>query len=579
MKYFLKKTNIKKGEYLQIYKSEYIRGKGSRNTSYKAIGYTEELKSQGIKDPVKEAQKEVDKLNAALREKEEALKVKKIGKTSPEKNLGYFALKGVASSLGEFNKSINTLTSSRQFQYDVYNTMMALVYSRIILPSSKKKTLEQVFPQLFEKIDSSYDQVLSCCEYMGSEYKKIINVLTHAIKNVYGLDFNTAYFDCTNYYFEIDKEDEFRKKGPSKENRMSPIVGMGLLLDGKQIPIGMTMYPGNESEKPQLREVIKGLRKENEIKGKIIQVADKGLNCAQNIYEALKNGDGYIFSRSIKTQKKEEIEWFKRVKKEEDGWEIVSELNDRGEKEEKYRYLEYDDEFTYTFRDENEDTKSFKVRERRVLTLSPILRRKKLLEINKQIEKAKKLCLYKAKRDEFGECGRYVTFETENGDKAIAKLNEDLIEREREWAGYNLLVTSEVNLRAQSIYKIYHNLWRIEQSFRIMKSYLDARPVNLSTPNKIKGHFLICYIGIVLERILELKVLNGRFSHEKIIQFIRNFRVVRMDSKDYINTLTDSDEVGQFFGDYVIPQVTNLTIKPSDVTALLKLKLNKMILV
>ena len=312
MRYFLKKTNIKKGEYLQIYISEYKRDIGSRNKCYKSIGYVSELKEKGIKDPVSYYQAQVEKMNDELKEKESCEKARKIGKQSPKRYAGYFVLKGIANSLTFFEKAVRALSNERQFQYDVYNLMMALVYARATFPASKKKTHEDIIPLLFEKVDeASYSQILSCCEYMGSEYEKLISYLTKAIKETYGINSNETYFDCTNFYFEIDKEDEFRKKGPSKENRHDPIVGMGLLLDKNQIPIGMKLYPGNESEKPKIREVISNLKKENNIKGRTIQVADKGLNCARNIYEAINKGDGYIFSKSLKKMSDRDIEWFK----------------------------------------------------------------------------------------------------------------------------------------------------------------------------------------------------------------------------------------------------------------------------
>jgi len=123
------------------------------------------------------------------------------------------------------------------------------------------------------------------------------------------LDVSKSYFDCTNFYFEIDREDDFRKKGPSKENQKSPIVGLGLLLDSNQNPIGMKMYPGNESEKPIIRDVISHLKKQNNITGKTIHVADKGLNCAENIAFSKTNGDGYLFSKSVKGLSEKEKVW------------------------------------------------------------------------------------------------------------------------------------------------------------------------------------------------------------------------------------------------------------------------------
>lgn len=576
MKYFLRKSQLKKGEYLQIYRSEYKRGIGSRNTSYKAIGYVSELKAKGVKDPVAKAQAEVDRLNAALREKEAGERARKIGSTSPEKHLGYFVLKGVANSLPFFEKAIRAISSVRSFQYDVYDMMMALVYARATYPASKKRTHEDILPQLFEKVDEdSYHQVLGCCEFLGADYKKIANMLTRSVQKTYGLDFTNTYFDCTNFYFEIDVEDEFRRKGPSKENRHDPIVGLGLLLDANQIPVAMSIHPGNESEKPKLRQTLAELRKESGMDGRTIQIADKGLNCARNIHEALLNGDGYIFSKSIKMQSDSELDWFLSL--DSSTWDKVYEMREDGTKKEKYRYYSFVDTFSYGYIDDHGCSVSFKAKERRVMTYSPKLAMKKILELNKQVEKAGSLCLYKAKKEEFGDCARYVSFKTDAGSKVVPVLNEEAIALERRLAGYNMLVTSETAFRPRTIYNTYHNLWRIEQSFRMMKSYLEARPVFFSKEDSIKGHFLICYICIVLERILEFHVLGNRFNHEKIMAFIKNFKLVRLDSKDYINMLTSKDEVGQFLSSTLFPKVSNYILSPADVSSLLRVKLKQRI--
>ena len=576
MKYFLRKSQLKKGEYLQIYKSEYRRGIGSRNTSYKAIGYVSDLKAKGVKDPVAKAQAEVDRLNAVLREKETGERARKIGSLSPEKHLGYFVLKGVANSLPFFEKAIRAISSVRSFQYDVYDMMMALVYARATYPASKKRTHEDILPQLFEKVDEdSYHQVLGCCEFLGADYKKIANMLTRSVQKTYGLDFSHTYFDCTNFYFEIDVEDEFRRKGPSKENRHDPIVGLGLLLDANQIPVAMSIYPDNGSEKPQLRQVLADLRKESGMNGRTVQIADNGLNCARNIHEALLNGDGYIFSKSLKKQKDIEIDWFLSL--DSSTWDKVYEMREDGTKEEKYRYYSFVDTFSYDYIDDHGCSVSFEARERRVMTYSPKLAMKKILELNRQVEKAGSLCLYKAKKEEFGDCAKYVSFKTDAGSKIVPVLNEEAIALERRLAGYNMLVTSETAFRPRTIYNTYHNLWRIEQSFRMMKSYLEARPVFFSKEDSIKGHFLICYICIVLESILEFHVLGNRFNHEKIMAFIKNFKLVRLDSKDYLNMLTSKDEVGQFLASTSFPKVSNYILSPADVSKLLNVKLKQRI--
>ena len=576
MRYFLKKTKRSKGEYLQIYQSEYIRGVGSRNKSYKAIGYVDELIAKGIKEPVAKVQSEVKRLNDELKAKEEGEKARKIGKSSPQRFLGYFVLKAIANSLGDFEKAVRAISSVRGFQYDVYELMMALVYARVTFPASKRRTHSDILPLLFEKLDDdSYSQVLSCCEYIGSEYLKIIALLTRAVERTYGLECHETYFDCTNFYFEIDREDDFRKKGPSKENSKDPIVGMGLLLDSNQIPVAMEMFPGNEAEMPYLRKTIQRMKKDSSISGRTIQVADKGLNCVANIHAALESGDGYLFSKSLKKQSQKEIEWFLSLDSNE--WAAVYESDGNGGRQIRYRYYSFIDTFDYSYTDDKGSRIEFSTREKRIITFNPKLRMKKILELNRMVEKARGLCLSKAKKDEFGECSKFVSFLMDSGKKAKAVLNVEAIELERRLAGYNMLVTSELKLNDRTVYGIYHNLWRIEQSFRMMKSYLDARPVYLSGMNSIKGHFLICYISVVLERLLEFKVLGSRFSHEKIMNFIRSFSLVRLNSKDYVNLLTSDDEVGQFLADTILPEVTNYILSPADVSRLLKVKLKKRI--
>ena len=349
-----------------------------------------------------------------------------------------------------------------------------------------------------------------------------------------------TYFDCTNFYFEIDKQDDFRRKGPSKESRKDPIVGMGLLLDANQIPIGMKMFPGNQSEKPIMRDVVNDLRNTYQINGRTIHVADKGLNCADNIAFAKENGDGYLFSKSVKMLPETEQTW---VTMDSDDWE---EVRDK-EGHLVYKYKSCIDQFPYNITiDENTGKKKILMfKEKRVLTYNPKLAAKKKYEIEKQAEKARELCYSQAKRSEFGDLGKYVDFINEKGGKAKAKINQEAIDKERKLAGYNLLVTSETKMSEREIYETYHNLWRIEESFKIMKSDLDARPVFLQKESTIKGHFLICYLSVLLERLLQFKVFNKEFSTYEIMKFTREFRLVKGESK-YINITTSNRFIKEF---------------------------------
>ncbi|MFR2879753.1 MAG: hypothetical protein ACLTC8_01535 [Lachnospiraceae bacterium] len=206
-------------------------------------------------------------------------------------------------------KYMDLMQTATDFRFNVFDMISALVYARLVQPCSKSKTYDEVIPKLFESYDFSLNQLYDGLEYIGCEYEKIIEIYNYQIQQMYQFDTSHTYFDCTNFYFEIDREDDFRKKGPSKENRKEPIVGLGLLLDANQIPIGMKLFPGNQSEKPVLRKVIDDLKKRNAVSGRTIQIADKGLNCAENIFHALKNGDGYIFSKSVKQLPETEKVW------------------------------------------------------------------------------------------------------------------------------------------------------------------------------------------------------------------------------------------------------------------------------
>ena len=317
------------------------------------------------------------------------------------------------------------------------------------------------------------------------------------------------------------------------------------LLDANQIPIGMELFPGNESEKPILRNVIKKLKDKNQITGKTIHVADKGLNCAQNIAFSKENGDGYLFSKSVKSLPEKEKTW---VLLDNDDWKDVRSRDGTL----LYRYKSCVEKFPYTFEIDGKK-KTLCFTEKRLVTYNPKLASKKKYEIAKQIEKARNLCYSQAKRSEYGDLGKYVDFIDEDGEKAKASINESMIEKELKFAGYNMLVTSEKDMDDIDIYNTYHNLWRIEESFRIMKSDLDARPVFLQKENSIKGHFLICYLAVLLERIFQFKILDNQYSTHQIMKFIRSFKVVKGESK-YINVTASSEFIKEF------ENITNLPL-------------------
>ena len=324
----------------------------------------------------------------------------------------------------------------------------------------------------------------------------------------------------------------------------------------------MKMYPGNESEKPVLRDVISQLKTQNSITGKTIHVADKGLNCARNIASAKKNGDGYLFSKSVRGLPETEKTWVLL----EDGW---TDVRDKKGKL-LYRYKSCVDEFPYKVEHDGKES-IVRLTEKRLLTYNPSLAAKKKYEIRRLAEKAKALTVSGAKKTEYGETGKYVSFTDKAGEKAVVKINQDAIDKDLKFAGYNLLVTSETKMSDRDIYTTYHNLWRIEESFKIMKSDLDARPAFCQKEETIKGHFLICYLTVLLERLFQFKVLENKYATTEVFRFLKDFRVTKAETK-YINTATSSDIINELSLRLKLP-LTNYFLTETQVRSILNHKI------
>lgn len=542
MRYFLKKsTPSKKGLYLQIYRTNYVPGKGNQNKSFKALGYVSDLKEKGIDDPIRYALEMIDELN----KNHKLLLEKQIGQSSTLKNVGFFLPKAMFDLLN-MDRHLNIVASSYKSHYVFSEFFRTLTYAQIVGPGSKQYLFDRIIPSLYGVKQYSYDQILDGLNFIGSDFHKYIEILNYHIAKNYKRNLNIGLFDCTNYYFEIDDEDEYRRKGPSKENRHDPILGQSLLLDGDMIPLDMELYPGNQSEKPYLRKRIEDMKNRNEVNGRIIQIADKGLNCARNIYSAVKEAnDGYIFSKSVHGKNLSDIEkkWILLVDDDTNKWtEIRDEFGSL-----KYRYKECIDDFDYKCKINPDDTKEIKftVKEKRIVTFNPSLARKQKSEIRKMVDRLINKIHYKeAVREELGDAVKYVNLKatTQDGEKVkiATSLNQEKIDEDLSFAGYNLLVTSEVNADAKDIYNAYHNLWRIEHSFRVMKTQLEARPAYVSTKETIFGHFLIVYVALVIMRLIELKIFNDEIPIEQLFDFIRDYKVTENYDGSFINNASNT---------------------------------------
>ena len=568
MRYFVKKsTPSKKGLYLQIYKTNYVPGKGNQNKSYKVIGYASDLIASGIPDPVAYAQNLVNELNSNLPNRKEM----KIGDISSSKNLGYFLIKSMIDYL-DFDYILKLMSSNMKFHFNLSDFVRSMIYAQIVNPGSKHKAFEKVMPNIYGTESFSYDQILDTINYIGNDYQKFVELLNISIQKKWKRNTSNAYFDCTNYYFEIDLPKEDRQFGPSKEERHLPIIGQALLLDEDQIPIGMSLYPGNESEKPKIRESIENLKQRFDIDSRIVQVADKGLNCARNIYAASKEAnDGYIFSKSVhgKNLSKQEKQWV-LLENENNIWNEVKDSNGKLI----YKYKECIDTFKYKFTNEEGKCVEFNVKEKRVVSYNPSLARKQKAQIQKQIDKAIAISSFKqASKEEYGDSIKYVNFTSidKEGEvvKSIPSLNQEKIDEDLSFAGYNLLVTSEINKSAQDIYNTYHGLWRIEESFRVMKTYLEARPVYLQNKESIYGHFTICYMALTILRLIELKVFNDELPIGQIIEFIRNYNITETLEGSFINNATKSNTLSIIQKRYGLSKLDNIQLRKKDVENIL----------
>ena len=570
MRYFLKKTTpSKKGVYLQIYRTNYVPGKGNQNKSYKALGYVDELKAKGIEDPIEYAKGLINELNG----QHKLLKEKQIGDASTSKNAGYFLAKAMFDAL-DMDRDLNIVASSYKSQYEFAKFLRSLTYAQIVDPGSKLKMYRDIIPNLYGAERYTYDQILDGVNFMGGDFHKYIEVINHHISKRYERNLGIGYFDCTNYYFEIDEEDEYRRKGPSKENRHGPIIGQSLLLDADMIPLDMELYPGNESERPYLRGRIEDMKARNGVSGRVIQVADKGLNCARNIYAAvMEANDGYIFSKSVHGRSLSDAER-KWVLLDDDGankWTVV-----KGESGHvKYRYKECVDEFEYKCKIDPADKREakFRVREKRIVTYSPKLASKQRREIMRMVERLQSKITYKeAVREELGDSVKYVNLEakTIEGErvKIATSLDQKKVDEDLAFAGYNLLVTSETSAPAVEIYKAYHNLWRIEQSFRVMKTCLEARPVFVSDTNTIFGHFLVVYYALVIMRLLELKIFEDKIAIEQLFDFIRGYRVTENYDGSFINNATDTSTYRKIKDKLCLSKLGNVYLSRRDLDLL-----------
>lgn len=514
---YLKKSTRKDGRiYLSIHQGFRVKGtKSVKSKTIRSLGYLDDLKSQ-YANPVAYFTEEVKKMNEQ-RLADDSDFVFSISKKSQltlnntdRKNFGYAALSKLYHELG-----IHTFLDNRQRHsnedYDANAIMKLLVFSRLINPASKKKTFEDK-EMFFENSDFSIDDVYRSLSFFN-KYKESLQLwMNDRIKELYGRDTSLVYYDVTNYYFETDKTDDFKKKGVSKEHRPNPIVQMGLFMDNKGLPITYQLFPGNTNDCLTYRPNLSRIKNDYNL-GRVVVVADKGMTTGDNIYYTLSAGDGYVFSMSVRGADKE----LKDYVLDESGYEWLS-------KEYKRKSRLYPRKIQVSAT--NGKKMKVDVDEKQVIFYS---------EKYAVRAKAERAAVLAKAQDLIGNPGKYtratsygaasyvknIEFDKETGEilsnPKLLLLDSDKIKDDEALDGYYVIVTSEYKETDDRIIDMYRGLWKIEESFRVTKSDLESRPVFVSREDHIEAHFLTCFVALVIARILEMKI-EHKFSITKLLE-------------------------------------------------------------
>ncbi len=512
MSVYLRKQYLKKGTYLSFVESTYMPSK--KNVSQKVIrkiGYLEELQNT-YKDPIAYFSEEAKKLSAKSQAEYRKSKEERIPRVQTVKNLGYFP---VARLYDKFNlcDEFEFLTNNTKYQMDMENLFRFLVYSQIINPGSKKSEYEK--KGLFlDDFDFSDDQMYDGIKLIGEKKDYILQHLLFELKKFYTPNTNHSYFDCTNIYFEIDRENDFQRRGVEKNNRHDPIIGLGLLMDSNGIPLSYTTFPGNQSEIPELHKNGQIMKRNLGYSGRTIFVADKGLNSGDNMYNAVKNKDGYVVGQKVKGASKDLLAWILdehdyAVTKDENGEVLFKIKSETGEYEVK------------TISSFNNQKSSVMLTQKRVLFYSKEYADKSIHERQKLVEKAMELIKNPSqyKKKSIGDAASYIKEIRYNNDGEIINTNLELdvsaIEKDRLLDGYYLIVTSETNLSDRQIISIYRGLWEIEESFSIVKGVLKVRPVFAKSRAGIEAHLLISFFSLMILRLIQKTILKDELNDDQ----------------------------------------------------------------
>ena len=472
--------------------------------------------------------------------------------TDNRKNLGYAAILKIYHRLG-LQRFLNNKARHEGFEYNTNSIMTMLVVSRLLSPGSKIKAYMEK-GRYFERFDFTEADMYRALSHFSKIAKEMQRHINEQITASYGpRDTRTVYYDVTNFYFEIDKEDELRKRGYSKERRRDPIVQLGLAMDADGVPLHYELFPGNVPDKSTFRSVIGEVRR-NYDTGRIIVVADMGIITGDNIYY-LVGGEkresalnGYVMSYSIPGAPGT----FQQYALDMEGYR-GSDGKPAGEGAEFIIKSRMDAREIYVTMD-NGKTKKKTVYEKQVVFWSKKYADKARAEREKVIQKAKAMVTEPGKYTKATAYGaaKYVMnidYDEATGE-VIAKgsallLDEAKIREEEKFDGHYAIVTSEIDMPDAEIVDTYRGLWEIEESFRITKGAIEGRPVHVSRRDRIEAHFLTCFIALVIMRLLQ-KHTGRQYSCDRIVDCLN--RISCSEEQDNIYLFDYRSEISEAIG-------------------------------
>lgn len=494
-------------------------------------------------------------------------------------HMGFLPLSSIYHELN-LHQFINHRQRSKGMDYSLNDVMQLLVYTRILSPGSKQASFQQK-EHIARPFNCDWYDVYRALDYFAAFREELLLHLHEQVRIHYKRQTHVVFYDVTNFYFEVDREDEFRRKGFCKHNTRKPLVQMGLLLDADAIPITYRLFEGNTHDSQTMMPLLRETRQEYGL-GRIITVADKGLNSGDNVAFLMAKGDGFIFSQKIRGAEQDFQDYVfnpkgyvekKGIVKEADEWDEQTKQGEDGDMPAfRMKSRLHPEAFWVTHADDRKRKIPLDVKQ--IVCYNPLYARRQKHKRAEMIEKARKIIANPKRYDKKDTGGalryiRNIEYNPETGEcintKRMPQLDLEKMIEDEKYDGYYAIITSEVGMPDHEVVKAYHGLWEIERSFRITKSDLETRPVYLTLEQRIEAHFLICFIALLLLRLLG-KRLEGKYGPEQIIQSLRKYQACFI--KDNIFKTTYYDEIIKELGAALNLTLNRRFLKTGDIKQL-----------